>query len=99
MLAKTLTALALAGVVTLAAGCDVEQTEEGRMPDVTVTEGNLPEYDVDAPDVDVKSRETTVTVPDIDVKTKEVPVTVPDVDVTLPDDDSADVNDAEVETD
>jgi hypothetical protein len=48
-------------------GCDVDQTEEGEMPDVDVQGGNLPEYDVEGPDVDVGTREETVTVPDIDV--------------------------------
>ncbi|MEH6389922.1 MULTISPECIES: hypothetical protein [Pseudomonas] len=49
--------------------CDVEQTEEGSLPDVDVEAegGNMPEYDVDAADVDVGTREKTVTVPDVDV--------------------------------
>ena len=52
------------------AACSVEQTEEGDMPDVDVEGGNLPEYDVDAADVDVKLDTTTVTVPDVDINTK-----------------------------
>jgi hypothetical protein len=60
------------GLLT-AAGCDVEKTEEGSMPDVDVTGGNMPEYDVDGPDVDVG--------------TKTVEVEVPTVDVDLPEDD------------
>ncbi len=61
------------------AACDVEKTQEGEMPevDVDVTEGQLPKYDVDAPEVDVKMKE------------KDVTIKVPDVDVTLPKDDSA----------
>ena len=59
------------------AGCDVEKTEEGSLPDVEVEGGNMPEYDVDAPEVDVG--------------TKEKVITVPDVDVTMPDDDEPDV--------
>lgn len=59
------------GVVLAAAlgvtGCDVEQTEEGEMPDVEVQGGNMPEYDVEGPDVDVGTQEKTVTVPDVDV--------------------------------
>ena len=47
--------------------CSVEQTEEGEMPDVEVEEGNLPEYDVDGPDVDVGLDTTQVTVPDVDI--------------------------------
>ncbi len=49
------------------AGCDVEQTEEGSLPDVEIEGGNMPEYDVDAPEVDVGTKEKTVTVPDVDV--------------------------------
>lgn len=47
--------------------CDVDQTEEGDLPDVEVQEGELPAYDVEGPDVNVT--EDTVTVPDIDVDT------------------------------
>lgn len=49
------------------AGCEVEKTEEGSLPDVEVEGGNMPEYDVDGPDVDVGTKEKTVTVPDVDV--------------------------------
>ncbi|SDS55557.1 hypothetical protein SAMN05216421_1739 [Halopseudomonas xinjiangensis] len=64
--------IAPAAILTAALGlaaCDVEQTEEGSMPDVDVSAegGNMPEYDVDAADVDVGTREKTVTVPDVDV--------------------------------
>ncbi len=59
------------GAVLLAslglAGCDVEKTEEGSLPEVNVEGGNMPEYDVDAPDVDVGTKEKTITVPDVDV--------------------------------
>lgn len=69
------------GAVLLAAlglaGCDVEKTEEGKLPDVDVEGGNMPKYDVDAPEVDVGTKEKTVT--------------VPDVDVTMPDDDEPDM--------
>lgn len=99
MFVKTFYALAIGSLLVLPVGCDVEQTEEGEMPNVTVSEGNMPEYDVDAPDVDVESRETTMTVPDVDVDTKEVPVTVPDVDVTLPEDDSADIDGPDADMD
>lgn len=59
------------------AGCDVEKTEEGSLPEVDVKGGNLPKYDVDTPDVDVGTKEKTIT--------------VPDVDVDMPDDDEPDV--------
>ena len=50
------------------AACDVNQTEEGDMPDVEVEGGQVPEYDVDAADVDVGTDTTTVEVPDVDVQ-------------------------------
>ena len=74
-----------------ASACTVEKTEEGRLPDVDVTvedDGNLPKYDVDAPDVDVDIEKRDVTVPDVDVdvdlEKKEIPL--PDVDVHPADD-------------
>lgn len=58
----------LVPVVALGLGaCTAEQTEEGSMPDVDVEGGNLPEYDVDAADVDVEWDTTTVRTPTIDV--------------------------------
>jgi hypothetical protein len=72
-------------------GCTVKKTEEGRMPDVDVTvkdEGNLPKYDVDAPDVDVHMEKKEVKVPDvdIDVHTEKKEIPLPDVDVHPADD-------------
>lgn len=46
--------------------CDVDQTEEGELPDVEVEEGELPSYDVEGPDVRIE--EDTVTVPDVDIE-------------------------------
>lgn len=48
---------------------EVTKTEEGRMPDVDVDVkgGQMPKYDVDVADVDVGTKEKTVTVPDVDV--------------------------------
>lgn len=69
----------------VASGCSVKQTEEAKLPDVkvTTTEGNLPKYDVDVAEVDVKTETKQVEVPDVDVstKTKTIEVEVPDVDV------------------
>jgi hypothetical protein len=61
--------LMFALLCVVATGCRVQQTEEGEMPDVDVQAegGKLPEYDVDAADVDVKTEERTVKVPDVDV--------------------------------
>ena len=64
--------IAPAAVVVAALGmaaCDVDQTEEGSLPDVDVSAegGNMPEYDVETADVDVGTKEKTVEVPDVDV--------------------------------
>jgi len=63
--------LVLALLVSLASGaCRVRQTEEGQMPDVDVqTEGGkVPEYDVDAADVDVKTEKREIEVPTVEVE-------------------------------
>ncbi|MGB7088373.1 MAG: hypothetical protein WBD47_22650 [Phormidesmis sp.] len=75
------------------AGCRVEQTDEGELPDVDVQAepGELPEYDVEGPEVDVDTTEETVEVPEVNVTTEEETIEVPTVDIELPgeDDDSA----------
>ena len=66
--------IALVAATTLAfglAGCDVDQTEEGELPEVEVEGGNMPEYDVEAPDVEVGTEEVTVDVPTVDVDTED----------------------------
>lgn len=50
------------------AACDVDQTEEGELPDVDVEGGQVPEYDVDAADVDVGTDTAVVEVPDVDIE-------------------------------
>ena len=57
----------LAGSALSLAACDVDQTEEGRMPEVNVEEGNMPEYDVEPVDVQVETGTDTVEVPTLDV--------------------------------
>lgn len=60
--------MALLAVVATGA-CRVRQTQEGKMPDVNVSAegGQVPKYDVDAPDVDVTTEKREVTVPKVDV--------------------------------
>jgi hypothetical protein len=64
--------LSAALLTVSATGCRVKQTQEGEMPDVKVEGGQVPKYDVDAADVDVKAgtekREVTVPTVDVDVK-------------------------------
>jgi len=72
------------------AGCRVRQTQEGEAPDVDVQVkgGQVPKYDVDAPEVDVKTKDREVNVPtDVDVKTEKRTVKVPEVEVKPPADD------------
>ncbi len=67
----------LAGVVLVAAVAfgvymvDIEQTEDGALPSVSIDGGSLPEYDTEVGDVDVGERDVTVTVPTVDVETPE----------------------------
>ena len=65
LLLVTLTAATMAF-----AGCAVDKTKEGNIPDVDVTtkgDVELPEYDVKPADVDVGTTKTEVTVPTVDV--------------------------------
>ena len=50
-------------------GCSVKKTQEGKMPDVSVeaTGGQLPQYDVKTPNVQVGSKTETITVPTVHV--------------------------------
>ena len=73
--------LAVVGLAALAA-CDVDQTQEGELPDVNVSGGPLPEYDVNVADVDVGTTNTQVEVPNIEMETTNVQV--PTVDVQEP---------------
>ncbi|MCB9617400.1 MAG: hypothetical protein H6721_14825 [Sandaracinus sp.] len=68
-------------------GCDVDQTQEGRLPEVEVRGGQLPRFDVDTAEIDVHTEQRRVEVPDVDVEVhrRETTVTVPAVDVRMPD--------------
>ncbi|HSM10627.1 MAG TPA: hypothetical protein VK827_03550 [Lysobacter sp.] len=61
--------LALGASAIALGGCRAEKTQEGELPEVDVTAegGQMPEYEVETADVDVGTREETVTVPDVDV--------------------------------
>jgi hypothetical protein len=65
MRSKKLLALLIAPLFAVGmAACDVDQTQEGDLPDVEVEEGQLPAYDVDT---DIEVTEDTVIVPDVDI--------------------------------
>lgn len=64
------TALLAAAATTMMfalSACDVDQTQEGEMPDVQVEGGALPAYDVETAEVDVGTRTTEVEVPTAEV--------------------------------
>ncbi len=53
--------------------CDVDQTKEGELPDVDVNAsgGQLPEFNVEGPDVNVGTENTVVQTPTVDVDVPE----------------------------
>ncbi len=65
---KFVSATILAAATLGLSACDVEQTEEGEMPEIEAKGGNMPEYDVDTADVEVGTETETVEVPTIDVE-------------------------------
>ena len=77
-------------VIALSAGCRVEQERSGEMPDVDVNvePGQLPEYEVEGPEVEVGTETETITVPDVDISPHDPEVTPPDFDIELPSDDA-----------
>ncbi|WP_017664446.1 hypothetical protein [Porphyrobacter sp. AAP82] len=48
--------------------CDVDQTKEAELPEVEVKGGQMPEYDVEPAEVEVKTEKKTIEVPTVDVK-------------------------------
>ncbi len=74
----------LAAIAAYALGLfSVDQTKEGALPTVEVNAegGQLPSFDVDAADINVDTKDTTVEVPTVEVNTKKTTVEVPTVSV------------------
>lgn len=65
---KLLATLCLSILLLPLAACSVEQTEEGELPEVEATGGEMPEYDVDAADVEVGTETREVEVPTVDIE-------------------------------
>jgi hypothetical protein len=61
---------------------DIEQTEEGSMPEVSVESGKMPDFDVTTGSVEVEKKTVKIPVPDVNIVEKEV--TVPSVKIKLP---------------
>lgn len=62
----------LAGAsLLIMSACDVDQTKEGNLPDVDVdvnaSGGQLPEFEVEGPQVNVGTENKTIQVPTVDV--------------------------------
>jgi len=72
----------------LMTSCDIDQTQEAKLPtvDVDATAGQMPEFDVDWAEVNVGTRTTTVKVPKVVVVMEEEEVEIPYVDVDMPGD-------------
>lgn len=87
MLKKMMFGLLVPAFAFCVLGCEVEQTREGRLPDVDVDVdgGEMPEFDVETADVEVGKKKVDIKVPDVDVDMEEKEITVPDVDITMPD--------------
>ena len=68
---KTIVKLLAAGACVTLGACEVKQTQNGQMPDVdvNVSGGQLPEYNVQGPEVQVGTENKTIEVPTVDVKT------------------------------
>ena len=75
--------VAAALAVFTAAGCSTEQTQPAEAPDVDVdvNPGQWPQYKVNWADVDVGTREKTVTVPVVRVEQETREVSVPYIDI------------------
>lgn len=60
---------------------DINQTREMKAPDVQVSGGQTPAFDVDTAKVDVGTKAADVTVPKVEVGTTKEQIKVPTVDV------------------
>jgi hypothetical protein len=60
----------------------VRQTQDAKLPEVSVAGGQAPKFDVDAAKVDVGTKQASVPVPK--VETKREPITLPTVSVKKP---------------
>lgn len=67
MTSKLITLFCLAVLVVPFAGCRVEQTQEGELPEVEVEGGQLPEYEIEAAEVEIGTETREIEVPTIDI--------------------------------
>ena len=67
---------AIVAVIAIAFGVymiDIDQTEEGSLPDVDVSMegGNMPEFDAEVGEIETGTEEVTLEVPTIDIQSPE----------------------------
>lgn len=90
VLSSSRTPIGLFFIALVAVACDVDQTQEGEMPDVDVSAdaGNLPEYEIvqteegDMPDVDVDTDAGRL--PSFDVDWADVSINMTEETITVP---------------
>ena len=70
-MSKTIKILAFGSVCLAVAGCQVNKTQQGKLPKVEMktTEGQLPAYNIQGPDVQVGSKTKSFKVPTVHVTT------------------------------
>lgn len=68
-------AVCSASLLFMLSGCNVEKTEEGKLPDVDVKAdaGELPKYEVETPEVEVGTKTVEVEVPTATVEMPDDP--------------------------
>lgn len=86
---KATLSILLAVVAVLAVGAavymvDIDQTQETRLPEVSIEGGQLPAFDADVGDVSITEETVDVSVPDVEVTMEEKSVTVPGIEITPP---------------
>jgi hypothetical protein len=64
--------------------CQIEREQAGRLPDIEVEPGRLPEYDIQGPEVNIGVKERTVTVPKVVVVQEQQTIEVPYIDIDVP---------------
>lgn len=75
-------AFAAIAVVAITTACDVDVQDKGKLPEVDVKAGRMPDVDVRGPDIDIKRKE--ITVPDVDIDVNKKKVEVPTIEITPP---------------
>ena len=74
----------LAAIAAWALGLfSVKQTDQGALPSVSIDAkgGDMPSFDVDAADVSLETKNTTIEVPTVEVDTTKTKVEVPTISV------------------